>query len=51
MTCQETLMNDPWASHSLSPHRNEDVYDNTEKGWRQQIFLRIRQIFGYGLGL
>lgn len=30
---------------------NEDVYDNTEKGWRLQIFTRIRQVFGYGLGL
>ena len=30
---------------------NEEVYDNTEKGWKTQIFLRIRQVFGYGLGL
>jgi len=30
---------------------NEDTFENTEKGWRTQIFLRIRQVFGYGLGL
>ncbi len=30
---------------------NEDVRENTEKGWRVQLFLRIRQVFGFGLGL
>lgn len=30
---------------------NEDVLDNVEKGWKLQIFQRIRQVFGYGVGL
>lgn len=27
---------------------NETVMDTTEVGWKQQIFERIRQVFGYG---
>lgn len=28
---------------------NEDVLDVTEKGWRGQVFQRIRMVFGYGV--
>jgi hypothetical protein len=42
-------------SHTQIPEAdkfgNEDVLENVEKGWRVQIFLRIRQVFGFGLGL
>ena len=27
---------------------NESVMDTTETGWKEQIFNRIRQVFGYG---
>ena len=27
---------------------NESVMDTTETGWKEQIFERIRQVFGYG---
>ena len=27
---------------------NENVMDTTEAGWKEQIFGRIRQVFGYG---
>ena len=27
---------------------NETVVDTTERGWREQIFQRIRVVFGYG---
>ena len=27
---------------------NESVMDTTEIGWKEQIFDRIRQAFGYG---
>ncbi|KAL6761306.1 activator of Hsp90 ATPase [Haematococcus lacustris] len=30
---------------------SEDVLQLTERGWRLQVFQRIRQVFGYGLGL
>lgn len=30
---------------------NADVYDTTAAGWKQQIFHKIRAVFGYGLGL
>ena len=25
------------------------VFEHTEKGWKGQIFTRIRQVFGYGI--
>lgn len=28
---------------------NGDVLDNTRNGWQQQIFHKIRAVFGYGL--
>ena len=28
---------------------NLDVVENTEKGWRNLIFYRIKAVFGYGL--
>lgn len=41
--------------HSSIPEEdqfgNEDVYETTAAGWKQQIFHRIRAVFGYGLGL
>lgn len=27
---------------------NEDVFENTEKGWKDNIFEKIRKVFGYG---
>ena len=30
---------------------NGDVVESTAHGWRQQIFQRIRAVFGYGVGL
>jgi hypothetical protein len=27
---------------------NETVVETTERGWREQIFDRIRRVFGYG---
>uniref|UniRef100_A0A7S3RA74 Activator of Hsp90 ATPase AHSA1-like N-terminal domain-containing protein n=1 Tax=Dunaliella tertiolecta TaxID=3047 RepID=A0A7S3RA74_DUNTE len=30
---------------------NEGVLETTEKGWRANIFQRIRAVFGYGLGM
>ena len=30
---------------------NSDVLETTSNGWKQQIFQRIRAVFGYGLGL
>ena len=28
---------------------NEDVYDNTQRGWKENVFGRIRSVFGYGI--
>lgn len=28
---------------------NENIKELTENGWKQQIFDRIRAVFGYGL--
>lgn len=30
---------------------NEGVFETTANGWKQQIFHRIRAVFGFGLGL
>ena len=30
---------------------NEDVLETTTNGWKQQIFHKIRAVFGFGLGL
>lgn len=30
---------------------NHDVVGVTEAGWRNQVFGRIRMVFGYGVGL
>ena len=30
---------------------NSDVLETTTNGWKQQVFQRIRAVFGYGLGL
>ena len=30
---------------------NGDVVESTAQGWQQQIFQRIRAVFGYGVGL
>lgn len=30
-------------------HGNSNVYEQTERGWRENIFHRIRTTFGYGV--
>ena len=32
-------------------HGNEDVLETTRTGWKQQIFQKIRAVFGFGVGL